>query len=236
MRIFKRSHNFLLILSILLLTIPHTFAINIPSPQKINNIFPDIAMAKSIKNILCKPSLDSVLTQDELNSVKIFFQPVCDRQLYKISNLEGIQYLNNLKQITIAGGKIIDINPLNGLLNLNAISLPYNKINDLTPLSKLKKLTHLDLSCNQISSLSSLYNLENLEWIEIPGNNVKDLSPLKRLRKLKTLNIMGNPADYTQLTSLKGLRIFYSDSQNINNTYLSPGSQSGFIWRLFGWS
>ena len=236
MHILKKNHGFLLILFILLLAIPHTFAINISSPQKINNIFPDIGMARAIKNILCKPSLDSILTQDELNSVEIFFQPVCDRQLYKISNLEGIQYLNNLKQITIAGGEIIDINPLNDLLNLNSISLPYNKINDLTPLSKLKKLTHLELSNNQISNLQPLSSLHNLCWLEIAQNQIDDLSPLKRLRKLKTLNIMGNPADYTQLASLKGLKIFYLDSQNMSNTYLSPGSKPNLIWRLFGWS
>ena len=73
-------------------------------------------------------------------------------------------------------------------------------------------------------------------WLEIAQNQIEDLSPLKQLKKLKTLNIVGNPADYTQLASLKGMRIFYLDPQNMSNTYLSPGSKPNFIWRLFGWS
>lgn len=220
------------ILSIIFFS-PISFANKLTSPMKIQEIFPDENFAIAVKQHLKKSSINDYVSQDELNSIEKFDY----RMNNKISiNIEGIQYLNDLKYCAIIGCQLTDIGRLSQLTKLSTLFLSYNCLFDLTPLSNLNNLTHLELSNNQISNLQPLSSLNNLCWLEIAQNQIEDISPLKRLKKLKTLNIVGNPADYTQLASLKGLRIFYLDPQNMSNTYLSPGSKPNFIWRLFGWS
>lgn len=220
------------ILNIIFLS-PIGFADELRFPIKLQEIFPDKNFATAIKQQLKKSSINDYVSQDELNGIEKLDYRMNNKILI---NIEGIQYLNNLKYCAIIGCQLTDISKLLHLTKLCTLFLSYNCLSDITPLSNLNNLTHLELSNNQINNLQPLSSLYNLCWLEISQNRIEDLSPLKRLRKLKTLNIMGNPADYTQLASLKGLRIFYLDSQNMNNTYLSPGSNPSFIWRLFGWS
>ncbi len=206
---------------------------NLIVPTKIKDVFPDAAVAEIILRLLSKSSSNELVTQSELDSIKVFTKSEDDGILQRISNISGIEYLNNLNHFSIIGGNVADLTPLSKLIKLTTITIPYNRIVTLEPLSGLKNLKQLDFSYNSVSSLKPLSRLLNLVQIDAQENVIMDLAPLKSLNKLKILNISGNPADCAQLSSLKGLRFFYTDSQGIVRTCLSNGSNPNFIEQFF---
>ncbi len=223
------------ILNVMLLS-SSSFADNIVGSKKVSEIFPDESFAQKIKYYLKKTSINDYISQGELNSIEKFDYRMNFRGLAYNLDIEGMQYLNNLKYCAIVGGNVISVKQLSRLTKLCTLFLDHNCICDLTPLSNLHNLTHLNLSNNRISGLSQLSNLNSLCWLDVAQNQVSDLSPIKKLKKLKTLSIIGNPVNYTQFASLRGVRIFYLDSENVERTYLVPDLRPNFILKLFGLS
>lgn len=180
---FKKVLNFLglFILGINLLFTTE-FAENLEAPKEIKEIFNDQVIAEKVSQMLGKSSTDAIVTQNELNSIRVFTYDGPSR----VSNILGIQYLNNLSIFSVIDGEIIDLSPLSKLENLIYLKLSLNLIDDLKPLSRLKKLEVLDVSQNRI----------------------RDLSPLKSLKNLRELDVLVNPiANYKQLSNLEELRI-----------------------------
>ncbi|MDR1240288.1 MAG: hypothetical protein LBK29_00180 [Oscillospiraceae bacterium] len=172
--------------------LPIVFAEHLIVPTQIRKVFPDLAFATKIAYTLGKSSVHELVTQDELNGIENFEQILNQGIQYKISNISGVQYLNNLRRFSIMGGEISDLWPLSKLANLCTINLYHNQIVSLEPLSKLVNLTHLNLTWNLVTDLMPLSKLSNLIWIEVSENKITDLSPLKSLRNLNVLNAANN--------------------------------------------
>ncbi|EBF5181365.1 internalin, partial [Listeria monocytogenes] len=69
---------------------------NLTQPTAINEIFPDPALADTMRNLLGKASVTDIVSQNELD------QPTGINVPYKgIKNLEGVQYLNNLSNLFV---------------------------------------------------------------------------------------------------------------------------------------
>lgn len=180
---FKKVLNFLgLFIFGINLLFTTAFAENLEAPKEIKEIFNDQVIAEKVSQMLGKSSTDAIVTQNELNSIRVFTYDGPNR----VSNILGIQYLNNLSIFSVIDGEIIDLSPLSKLENLIYLKLSLNLIDDLKPLSRLKKLEVLDVSQNRI----------------------RDLSPLKSLKNLRELDVLVNPiANYKQLSNLEELRI-----------------------------
>ncbi len=123
-----------------------------------------------------------------------------------ISNLEGIQYLKNLKALRISSAKLKNIEPLGKLSKLEYLVLFNNNIKDVSPLNGLKNLYYLDLSYNNIESIDILGNLPALQSLNLNNNRIKDITYIKNFSKLRSVNLSVNPiADPKPLESLSEL-------------------------------
>ena len=99
-----------------------------------------------------------------------------------IANLAPLAALTTLEHLFLAGNhSITDISPLSSLVRLKRLTLDFNRISDIRPLGGLTALTHLGLAHNSISDVNPLVGLYNLEALSIQNNSIADHSPLDGL-------------------------------------------------------
>ncbi|ECH5525087.1 LPXTG cell wall anchor domain-containing protein [Listeria monocytogenes] len=186
---------------------------NLTQPTAINEIFPDPALADTMRNLLGKASVTDIVSQNELD------QPTGINVPYKgIKNLEGVQYLNNLSNLFVYFNEITDISVISNLSNLKYVYLDENHINDFRPLSNLTNLTELSLGSTQISDISVLSNLTNLTELSLHDNQLNNLDALSGLQNLKLLNLEETQtSDISALSDLTNLEDLYLDSNQISD-------------------
>lgn len=132
-----------------------------------------------------------------------------------ISDISLLSGLNKLEIISFSENKISDIGPLAGLTNIRIVYLHTNLIRDLTSLNSLVNLKELYLGGNSIKDITALSSLIKLENLYIGDNQIMDLSVLMNLSNLKQLDIFANcTLDITPLKSLKNLEEVYIDHYN----------------------
>ena len=157
---------------------------------------PDVNLRTVVEHHLGKASGDSISVEEMATLTTIVAHGLYDSG--GISDLEGIQFANNLEELDIG----------NYYWNeANAEWINLNEVADLTPLAGLTKLARLNLSGSnaRIRDLSPISRLTNLEEFRCWNCNVTDLSPLSRLSKLSVL-YLGSNDWLSDLTPLSGLR------------------------------
>ncbi|MCA9835630.1 MAG: leucine-rich repeat domain-containing protein [Trueperaceae bacterium] len=127
-----------------------------------------------------------------LKQIRLFYN--------KIKSLEELKGLTKLESIDVSSNQISDISPLSGLFSLKQLQLAENEIKDLKPLESLPQLTGLYISQNQVSDISSLAGLTQLSRLYLAYNQIRDISSLSGLTKLAELNLFFN-----RLTDIKPL-------------------------------
>jgi len=110
-----------------------------------------------------------------------------------VTNLTGLEYAVNLRELNLRYHSIGDISPLSGLINLQTVILLGNYISVISPLSGLSDLRTLDLEQNEIRDISALSGLSNLESLALHRNFVTDISPLSNLTHLTWVDLRANP-------------------------------------------
>ena len=110
-----------------------------------------------------------------------------------VTNLAGLEYAINLRELNLRYHSIRDLSPLSGLSNLQAVVLLGNYIGDIAPLSGLSELRTLDLEQNDIRDISALAGLSSLESLGLHRNFVTDISPLSNLTHLTWVDLRANP-------------------------------------------
>ena len=94
-----------------------------------------------------------------------------------------LEYMTNLRELTIEYSYISDLSPLAGLINLRLLNLNENQIDNVAGLSDLVNLEVLELYDNQISSVASLAGLLNLTLLNLEANpEIPDLYTLAPIR------------------------------------------------------
>ena len=125
-----------------------------------------------------------------------------------ITDLTGLEFAMNLRELHISKNPITDLSPLSDLMKLEELhfwhSTPPSLTGlDLSPLAKLTNLRVLSLSTNRITNISPLANLEGLTHLHLEDNQITDFSPLAGLTNLQTLDIRWNAGrDFSPLTGL----------------------------------
>ena len=91
-----------------------------------------------------------------------------------VTNLEGLQYMTNLRQLSISGGNqgVIDITPILGLKNLESLYIQNNNITDISFLLNFEKLTYANLTRNPINP-EETNNKNTIDAIKQRGGNVE---------------------------------------------------------------
>ncbi|HBZ6320481.1 TPA: leucine-rich repeat domain-containing protein [Listeria monocytogenes] len=167
-------------------------SLTIPANSRIVDLFPDPVMAESLVrnlNIQIKYKNDwvvtDVITQADLDNLSFF----TDLSSVIIKNIEGIQYMTNLKTINIrSDDNLQGISALlkapNGYPKLEELTLTRAGITDVSPILKMNapKLVFLNLSKNKISDLSPFASLPNkfpnIDEIILDNNDISNIEPM----------------------------------------------------------
>ena len=126
-----------------------------------------------------------------------------------ISDITGLEFATNLRELDLRDNPITDLRPLANLTTLERLYLsdilPSTPTLDLRPLANLINLEELFLENSKVSDISLLSRLKKLRILDLSHNHISDLRPLADLRELRILRIRGNPID--DLTPLSGLNL-----------------------------
>lgn len=129
---------------------------------------------------------DSKITELQLKSITSL-----DLSSKNISNISGLEYCTNLKELNISHNNIVDFKPLANLRRLEYLDISYNylaslKIEercysgsiDLYCLNGLLNLKVLKAKSAAISDVSFMSNMAKLEQVNLSENYILDISPL----------------------------------------------------------
>lgn len=174
---------------------------------------PDDFLYRSILSALnCAPKQ---LTADKVLEIETFevahFDPSMDG--YSLHNLQGLECLSNLKNLTIAWCDAKDISQIAKLTQLKKLSLALScEPVDLAPLQNLIELQNLEIESCDASDLSPLCGLIQLKSLSFCNGDFGDLSCLKSLKNLKSLSVWVASAELgTLLRDLPYLTDLYID-------------------------
>jgi Leucine-rich repeat (LRR) protein len=135
----------------------------------------------------------------------------------QISEIKGLEMLENLQTLYLAGNQISEIKGLETLGNLKNLYLSENQISEIKGLETLEKLQKLNLSDNQISEIKGLEMLENLQILWLFINKISEIKGLEKLRNLQGLYLSDN-----QISEIEGLeRLENLQSLNLRNNQIS---------------
>ena len=124
----------------------------------------------------------------------------------QITDLTGLEYAVNLKELRLGDNQISDIRPLEESTILEWLELYNNNISDISSLAAMTHLTFLHLYDNSVSDLSPLTESINLHELTLGDNSVSDLSPLAGLIHLVRLELYNNNiSDISSLAAMTHL-------------------------------
>ena len=122
-----------------------------------------------------------------------------------IQNITPLAKLSKLDTLDLEGNPINNITALADLTNLVNLFLDRTQINDLTPLAELTSLQSLSIDQNKIDDITPLAGLTNLWNLGASLTQINDIGPLAGLTNLEQLNLYGNQPEINDITPLAGL-------------------------------
>jgi Leucine-rich repeat (LRR) protein len=141
-----------------------------------------------------------------------------------ISDLQGIQYLTNLKKLNLRGNSIKFIKELKNLTELEVLALNNNKIDNIESLSYITNLVELDFPGNNVTDIAPLTSLAKLKQLSLMDNNVSDISNLGNLVNLEILVLQNNEiSDISALEKLVNLNSLYLSQNNLVDISMLAG-------------
>ena len=139
----------------------------------------------------------------------------------QITDLTGLEYAVNLKELRLGDNQISDIRPLEESTILEWLELYNNNISDISSLAAMTHLTFLHLYDNSVSDLSPLTESINLHELTLGDNSVSDLSPLAGLIHLVRLELYNNNiSDISSLAAMTHLTFLHLGDNSVSD--LSP--------------
>jgi len=158
---------------------------------------------------------DHVLYEDEVFFPNNGVLNLKGLNINKISEIEGLQNLINLKELNLSENKITEINHLENLVSLKKLNLSGNKIKEIEGLKSLKQLNQLYLHSNYITEIKGLKNLKNLHFLNLEKNCITEIKNLHNNVNLTTLYLNNN--EINEIKNLESLRELYFLALNNNN-------------------
>ena len=136
---------------------------------------PDPALHEAVREALELPA-GVPLTKDHMRDLDIFIA-----EGRGISDLTGLEFAINLRELNLGDNSITDLRPLANLIHLEDLNLPENRISDISPLAGLPNLGHLRISHNPLSDLSPLAGLPKFRELHARRIWTTDFSSLEGL-------------------------------------------------------
>jgi hypothetical protein len=133
----------------------------------------------------------------------------------KLQNLNGIESLPLLEDLTIKQSTFYDFSLLANLKNLKRLSLDISNLATLEAITKISELQSLSIHDAPLDTLAGIENLSKLSFLTISLTNVTDLSPLNNLNPKTEIKILQNKLPLT------------NQVRHLNNVYVQPPIISG---------
>jgi len=141
---------------------------------------------------------------------------LANRNIKRISDIKGLDSLQNLKYLILANNNISKIENLNMLSNLEELDLSMNEIEEIYSLENLVNLKQLNLSQNHIQEIKGLDSLKNLEILNLSYNQINRIEGLNNLKNLHFLALFYNEISEIQnIDALENLKELYLDFNRI---------------------
>ena len=140
----------------------------------------EASLINSIKKIKVHENLRSLhLTNAEITKLSHLdrfpkLEELIMGSTYEIEKIEGLDALQNLKNLLIQGTSIKQIEGLEQLNNLEILDLSDNEITEIKGVSQLTKLRKLNLNENPITKIENLEGLINLELVLLEVKRLED--------------------------------------------------------------
>ncbi len=126
-----------------------------------------------------------------------------EMNVYKIYNIDSLQYFTNLEELYLYGNYITDFSVLEKLPSLKKLNIGrnYNVSNpsssgntglDLSPLKNLVLLEELDISENMLTDLTVIGSLPALQTLTACKNRISDITPLSGCKSLTYVDLSDN--------------------------------------------
>ena len=143
-------------------------------------------------------------------------------KIIRVSDLEGIEFLTELKVLDLSGNNIKEIDGLANFSKLQLLKfgdLSYdtgNQISDIKGLDFLPNLRILNLTNNFIKEIKGINNLNKLEYLYLVNNSISEIKGISTLEKLRYLNLeKNNISKIENLESLRNIEIIVLNQNNI---------------------
>ena len=177
-----------------------------PHNHRLSGLFPDPALQQCIDG---EAAINGWMYGDEMTGIL-----VCNE--LGISNLTGLEWLENITNLSLRSNHIEDLSQLSGLATLSYLALDANAITNLKPLAALSKLNYLSLNANPVKDIGALAGLKSITSLYLNDTKVSDLSALAGLSNMLYLSVYNSEiVDVRPLTSLNTLSRLYLGGNHI---------------------
>jgi Leucine-rich repeat (LRR) protein len=184
-------------------------------------LFTDANLERVVRGILNAPS-------GEIDEYYLTGITEIDASQRNIINIAGIEKCVNLRKLSLAENKIMDIRPLSNLTYLTELDVAGNPIISIEPLTGLVNMRNLNFGEHQhgisgkaiITSLEPVAAMKKLEYLKLGHQDLRyvDLEPIASLNALVELNLQEtNISDVDALSKLTNLEVLWLHSNNLQD-------------------
>lgn len=177
-------------------------------------VIPDATLKAQIIDTLELSS--STVTEADMRQITVLETPNND-PASMITDLTGLEYATNLRELNLDYNKITDLTPLQGLTSLESLNISYNNgattgTSGITDISCLSGLTNLksfsSIGNENVTDYSVVSNFKQLTYLNLSICKLDDVSFLSGLTSLESLYLPFNAVyDVTPLAGLTSLKV-----------------------------
>jgi hypothetical protein len=158
----------------------------------------------------------------------------------RITTLNPLSELRELKVINIANTGITDLGPISNVTFLESLNISNTATSDIQFIKYSDRLKHLDISNTRIEDISQLLNLKslvslkvqktpilsfavlnefkNLTHLDLAESGFNNIENIKDLTKVESLNLSGNyMINFSALSGLNSLKTLYLSETNFQD-------------------
>ena len=136
----------------------------------------------------------------------------------KLSNIEKLSTLNNLKILKLNTLGLKNIDFLSGLTKLEHLELMENNLENVDALSELTELKTLIINENKLKNINGLRNKTKLIKLNLSKNQIEDINPLEKSVDLEELKLSSNNIENEEaLRNFKNLKLLEIANNRISN-------------------
>ena len=168
--------------------------------------------------VLSRQSISEVSGVQDLENLRVL-----DLSYNTIVGVDGLSNLSKLENLSLVGNRLLLYEPLSSLVNLRELTVESPLIEDVDFLSPLAKMQYLGITGTYLTDLQGLSTMENLLFLDITAGKLTSADALGGLTNLQELRMncmmLENIEGFSSLTNLE--KLSFSTNQKLDLQPLS---------------